>query len=164
MARLIEELTATLTGVTFHPPSTDQTIGRNIDVLVRLAGSGRAAARALGVAESTFRGWRHGVQPRSGQQAIVSTARRLGALNTGQLAYALGDGSLTIRGIIRVSRDVRERTVHPGRHIPSTTMARILRRWAAAEDDSKVERSLMRAIDHYYQPLDFQTITGVWFE
>jgi hypothetical protein len=62
------------------------------------------------------------------------------------------------------SKDVRRRTVYPGRQIPATTMRRILTRWANGDDDSKVDKSLMTAITSYYAPLDFVHIEAVSFE
>lgn len=162
---LVGELGKHLTGRHVGVPHLDRSPQANALILIDIAGSGRAAARMLGVAESTFRGWRHGVQPRGGvNQAIVSAARRLAALNSGRLAYARATTGLAIRGTFTVSKDTRTRDIYPGRQMPRATMTRILNRWAAGEDDHKVEQSLIRAIDRWYQPLQFDRIEAVWFE
>lgn len=144
------------------PASADASIGRNLSHIISRAGSQRAAARSLGVAESTLRGWLKGSTPRRTPQSIASAARAWQSLGRYPEARA---GGLVIKGIVRKSRDERERTIHVGRHIPKPVMGRILTRWLHAEPDSKVEASIWRAIDKYYTAdLDVGQIVAVWFE
>src|SRR6185436_5381734 len=158
---LIQAMGHALTGTPFVP-SLDRSPQANIESLVSAVGSGRAAARALGVAESTLRGWRRGVTPRRDPRVFVAAAR--GALSGDRYAAAYnGDVTFAIKGKIRVSSDERERTVYPGRNIPRQTMQGILRAWATG-DDERAERLLYKAIDTNYQPLQFNTVVGVWFE
>lgn len=136
----------------------------NIERLVEATGSGRAAARALGVAESTLRGWRRGVKPRRPAQWFQAQTRRVLASRRDVYADAWkGDRLLRIKGLIRVSKDVRVRTIDPGKYIPNRVIRRVLSAWENGDDD-KAENILIRAIDQYYQPLAFQNIIGVWFE
>lgn len=145
-------------------PSADLPAALNVEALVFVTGSGRAAARHLGVAESTLRGWRRGRVPRVGSRSLAAAARMAGT--PPQLLTNIRDGtrSLRISGWIISSRDRRRRTVNPGRFIPQPTMNRILNRWLSADDDSKVEASLLRAIDTYYTPLGFDIIESVDWE
>jgi hypothetical protein len=143
-------------------PSTNLPIHVNIELLVEAAGSGRAAARVLGVAESTLRGWRKGAQPRRENRTIVAAARGTMAGPRWAEIYS-GQATIVIHGVVVVSTDVRPRTVYPGRYIPRQTMQGILRAWASA-DDARAERLLYNAIDTHYQPLQFDVITAVWFE
>jgi transposase-like protein len=149
----------------FRPPSASLSAQQNVEALIEATGSGRAAARTLGVAESTLRGWRHGVKPRGGNQPLVVAARAALTAKTGELARArAGQTELAITGIIVVSSDSRKRTVHPGRYIPRSTINRILTMWSQAQPDDKVEAALLRAIDRWYQPLDFDQVIGAAFE
>lgn len=136
------------------------TQAQGAEYLAARLGGGRAAARALGVAESTFRGWRGGVVSRKGIGARLATLARTMAPG---LAHARGDGSLTITGIITVSSDTRERTIHPGRNIPGPIIRQALTRWVNGNDNT-AEAIIYGAIDRYYQPLEFDQIIRVWFE
>jgi len=143
------------------PATTDRSIAANLTFIVSRAGSNRAAARSLGVAESTFRGWLKGSKPRRSPQSIAAAARAWQSLGRYGTARA---GSLVIHAIVSKSKDTRDRKLHVGRHIPKAVMGRILTRWLKAEPDDKVEASLYRAIDKYYTgDLDFDGIIGVWF-
>ena len=143
-------------------PSTDRHIHANLTAIISRAGSQRAAARSLGIAESTLRGWLKGAKPKRSPQSIAAAARAW--LSLGRYQAARG-GSLTIIGVIKVSRDERPRTIHVGRHIPRDVMGRILTRWLRAEPDEKVEASIYRAIARYYtQDLSISRITGVTFK
>lgn len=89
-----------------------------VEYLVGEAGSARAAARELGVSESTFRGWRHGRTPRDGGDYVLDAARRMqrrARLRPGREARlrkpgALGDaklvGRLSYDGAPEPDRDV----------------------------------------------------------
>ena len=165
---IVEWMGARLVGSPFVP-TTDRDPQVNAQRLQSIAGSGREAARQLGVAESTLRGWRKGVRPKdpAANQRMVAMGRQLAAARTGELARVRRDpnaNGLVIKGIIRVSNDQRTRTILVGRHIPADTMRRILTAWANGVDDSKVDAMLHRAITSYYAPTDFVSIQGVWFE
>lgn len=122
--------------------------------------TGRGAARALGVPESTLRGWRNGVTSRRGiGTRMVTLARTIAP----HLAWARGDGSLTIQGTITVSQDTRTRTIHPGRQIPGPIIRSALTRWVNGNDNT-AEAIILGAIDRYYQPMEFDQLTRVWFE
>jgi DNA-binding transcriptional regulator YdaS (Cro superfamily) len=74
LGRAVERI---LTGSTDAPGFRDA-----LREFVAEAGSGRAAARQLGVAESTVRRWRHGGMPRpAARAAFVQAYRRLAARN-----------------------------------------------------------------------------------
>lgn len=161
MQSLIEAVGLDLT-YPYQPP--DRNTLRNLHGLVSGYGSKRGAARALGVPESTLRGWLKGVTPKRDPQAIQTALRGLYADARGHYASAYrGDTLLTISGLIRVSKDVRVRTVHPGRVIPLAKIRNVLRAWRAG-DDARAERLLYKAIDEHYQPLQFDNIIGAWFE
>lgn len=139
-------------------PSASLPAAVNVEILVQLLGSGRAVARHLGIGESTVRGWRHGRTPRIGSHALAVAARRAGTPPQLLADIRSGNRTLRITGYIFASSDYRHRTVNPGREIPQPTMNRIIARWLNAEDDSRVEASLQRAINTYYTPLDFDLI------
>jgi hypothetical protein len=145
-------------------PSADLSAATNVELLVMALGSGRAAARHLGVAESTLRGWRNGRNPRGGSQPLAAAARQAATPLELLRDIRNGNRSLSIKGRILTSSDERDRTINPGRTIPQPTMNRILRMWLAAEDDAKVEAALLKAIDSYYAPMAFLRIDDVYWE
>lgn len=132
-----------------------------------LFGSGRAAARYLGVSESTLRGWRRGRQPRIGQQAVLALARRAATYRSDGAYWRAWQGGpggeLTIRGVVVVSGDVRLRTVHPGRYIPRARMREVLTTWQDG-DDARAEALLYSYMDQYYVPMEFDSIDSVTIE
>ena len=165
MGEFVEWMGSDLTGLA-RVPSADISVMENAEILARIMGSGRAAARALGVGESTFRGWRKGVQPRKGAGPIVQMARAA-AVNRNRAHFQnVMDGTdvVAIRGTVVVSGDTRDRTIHPGRDIPLVKIRNIVRAWLAGQDD-RVDRLMMKAIDEHYVPgLQIGDVTGVWFE
>jgi hypothetical protein len=148
-------------------PSERLSVMENAQILARLAGSGRAAARALGVAESTLRGWRRGVQPRTVPTSLVTLGRALAVQSNRpeHMAQVMAGGRLlTIRGVVVVSGDARLRTIHPGRDIPLVKIRNIVRAWAAGQDD-RVDRLTVNAINHHYAPgMDIGSVEWVTFE
>lgn len=156
-----------LTGLA-TPPSADLGTARNARILADAAGSGRAAARMLGVAESTFRGWLGGVTPKRGGAFLV-TAARLAASATnrpGHLKDAMDADvkTLTIRGLVVVSSDAKIRTIYPGRWIPRIKIRNMLRAWIAG-DDARAARLMGRAIEtHYVSGMTIDHIEWVTFE
>lgn len=162
---LIEGMGQDLTGL-HNVPSTALSAQENIEILVAAIGSGRAAARALGVAESTLRGWRKGARPRRDNQLFVATTRGAATARFRPDHYDdayHGRKIMAIKGIIRVSNDARPRTAHVGREIPLRSMQGVLRAWSSGDDD-KAERLLQNAIIRYYASLEFDAIERVWFE
>lgn len=165
MGDLIDAVGVDLTGLS-QPPARYLSVAENAEILALAVGGGRAAARLLGVGESTFRGWRKGATPRGGGDALVSAARAATGARYRPGHYAdayAGHDELVIRGVIRVSQDIRIRTVHPGRVIPKAKMQSVLRAWASG-DDSRAERLLIKHIDEFYQPLDFDEILWARYE
>lgn len=157
---LIEAVGKSLT----YPANPGRNTLATLHNVVGDAGGIRPAARALGVPESSLRGWLKGVTPKRSPQSILAAARGFYADRRGQYDAAYrGDRLLTINGLIRVSKDVRVRTVHPGRNIPLAKIRNALRAWRAG-DDARAERLLYKAIDEHYQPLAFDNIIGAWFE
>lgn len=89
-----------------------------LELIVGEAGSGRAAARELGIAETTLRGWRHGRTPRDGGDFVLDAAlkmQRRARLRPGREARlrkpgALGEaklvGRLSYDGAPEPDRDV----------------------------------------------------------
>jgi hypothetical protein len=142
------------------PPSNALSPAENAEILASAVGGGRAAARLLGIGESTFRGWRAGRQPRKGGDLLVAAARAATAGRRYDAAYA-GETELEINGLIIVSSDARIRTIHPGRNIPLRQMRNVLRAWING-DDSRAERLLAKHIDEFYQPMEFDNI--LWAE
>jgi len=143
-------------------PSRTRSIHMNLEMLVAYTGSGRAAARTLGVAESTLRGWRHGTLPKGDRNAeIVSAARRAGAaLDTKFIDAYTGQTELTIRALVAVSSDNRDRTLNPGRVIPLSTVRRALNLWLAGEDE-KAGTMLARSMDTYYTAVEIDPYAPV---
>lgn len=155
-------------GRALMPPGVPQAPGTgvaaNLALIVAHTGSGRAAGRYLGVSESTLRGWRHGVTPRRDPAFFQIAARVLLSEKSGVWGPAYrGESELVISGLVRVSGDVRRRTIHIGRYIPRRSMQFVLRAWRQG-NDAQAEKVLYAAIDRYYQPLALDSIDGVWFE
>lgn len=129
--------------------------------LTRIHGSGRAAARWLGVPETTFRGWRKGIAPKGEAADMLAQAARDNEVEEHDPAgfdeAVKGNTELVIRGVFTSSSDTRVRTIHPGRVIPRQTMARVLKTWRDGEDD-KAERQLLRAIKDYYHDFDYDQV------
>ena len=157
---LIEPMGAFLTG---HDPAPGPALSivDNLEILVEEFGSRRAAGRALGVAESTLRGWMKGVKPRLSADTIAGMARGAAASPRWHAAYS-GAAEMHIEAVVTVSNDTRRRKLHVGRWISRPKMQGILRAWAAL-DDRRAGRLLMRAIDTDYQPLAWGQIIDVWF-
>jgi hypothetical protein len=158
---LIEPMGVFLTGGYDPPPGPGLTIVENLEILVEEFGSRRAAGRALGVAESTLRGWMKGVKPRLPAATIAAMARGAAASQRWQAAYS-GAAEMHIEAWVTVSGDTRRRKLHVGRLISRPKMQGILRAWAAL-DDTRAERLLMRAIDTDYQPFAWGQVIDVWF-
>jgi hypothetical protein len=167
---LIDFMGQDLTGLN-NPPSATLSVWENLEILVAATGSGRAAARALGVAESTLRGWRKGARPRRTNLEFVATARGAATAYYRPSAFGgshydaayRGDVIMAIRGWIKVSNDSRKRTIHVGREIPQRSMQGILRAWSAGNDE-KAESLLVNAITRYYANVNITAVLGVWFE
>lgn len=156
--RLIDHIGQWFTG---QAGLSRNTFTDDVRLLVQHYGSGRAAARALGVAESTFRAWRHGAVPRGGQRRDdIKTAARMAATDPDKMAAAEAgdaDALLTVKGIFTVSRDSRIRTIHPGRYIPLPIIRNVLDLWRQGQD-AAAERALVNAADHYYQPFAYDQV------
>lgn len=142
-------------------PQPGQTV-YNIHVIVNAFGSRRAAARALGIAESTLRGWEKGSKPRLAPEVFASMARGVLAANRYSDAYA-GITVMRIKGTVRVSGDERPRTINVGEEISRRKMQGILRAWAQC-DDERAERLLRKAIDSdYAAAMRVGAVDSVWF-
>jgi hypothetical protein len=164
MTDLVTAFSRALTDAQAYP-SEDRSPRFNVEIIVAASGgSGRAAGRYLGVAESTLRGWRKGVVPRRSNRELASAARQAVGEHWPAFSDAYhGERTLAISGRVRVSSDVRPRTIYPGRIIPLQVMQSILRTWLSG-DDAKTEAQLYRAIDHYYHPVAFDRLDAAWFE
>jgi hypothetical protein len=144
-------------------PEPDLGFAENLRRYVAEAGSGRAAARQLGVPESTLRGWRHGTAPRhihQRQVELVQSARQRATPK----AMTLLPGSLFIKAVVKHSNDKRKRIIHPGRVIPQAVMGRLVRDWAAGASDTQLGNALAKAVDTYYQPFQYVRVDEVGFE
>ena len=146
-------------------PGPGQSYRRNLDILVEETGSQRAAARALGIGESTLRGWLKGATPKKYSHRDIGLRTRAATINPDRWAAAYdGTNAMAIHGWIKVSRDVRHRTVHVGREIPQALMKRILTTWRNGRDN-EAETLLRNAIELYYtSSMEFDQIEGVSFE
>jgi len=144
-------------------PGPRRPFHENLRILIDAAGSGRAAGRLLGVAETTLRRWRSGVTPRHDRQSLVISAGR--AILGGTTYRRAYEGELTIRikGVIVASKDVRDRTISPGRTIPRRSFQRTLRLWLAGDDEA-AGNSLLKATEKYYEGLSVDFIESAWFE
>jgi hypothetical protein len=163
MTDLVTAFSRALTDAQAYP-SEDRSPRFNVEIIVAASGgSGRAAGRYLGVAESTLRGWRKGVTPRRSNRELASAARQAVGEHWPAFSDAYhGERILAISGTIRVSGDTRRRTIYPGRNIPLRVMQSILRTWLSG-DDKKTEDQLYHAIDVYYQPMSIKA-DAAWFE
>lgn len=142
----------------------DNPLDAAINQLVRISGSVKDAAARIGVHPDSLRRYRRGTRhPKDGGRAIVA-ALRSSAIRPGlQAAIRNGALGMSIRGDIVVSGDSRNRTIHPGRYIPGSTMDRIVRTWKKG-DDTKAEKMLHNAIDKYYvNGIQIDTIEKVEF-
>lgn len=163
--RLIDHIGRDLTGIS---NLSLRSFTWHVETIARLAGSGRAGARLMGVAESTFRGWRHGAVPRGGQRhdTVKALARTMAVQSNPTRFHAAmvgdADALLTVKGTFRVSGDTRSRVIYPGRYIPNSVIRRALGEWAQGLDD-RAESTVIRAIDTYYQPFAFDKIEWAGF-
>ncbi len=148
---LIDAMGVGLTGED-PAPGPALSIVDNLEILVDQFGSGRAAARALGVAESTLRGWRKGVRPRLSAPTIAAMARGAASYGRYQRAYDRPN-FLKIRAWVTQSSDTRLRTIHVGREIPAAKIRTVLTLWSKL-DDEKADRMLWRAITKHYSAFD----------
>ena len=164
--RLIDHIGQDLTGI---PSLSRSTFTDDVLLITRLAGSGRAAARQLGVAESTFRGWRKGAVPKGGlQRQPIKRAARVAAVHAHSLDNWVGayngdaDSLLTIKGVFTKSADTRPRTLHPGRYVPNEIIRAVLNAWVAGNDDI-AESTLIAGIDRYYEPFGYDQVFSASF-
>jgi len=164
MGVLITAMGTDLTGLK-HVPRRSYEPSTNAAILVAAAGGNRAAARILGVAESTVRRWLQGAKPRDPHR-LVEAARLTASMRYKPGAYDAayqGDTLMVITAWIRISGDKRKRSVSVGQHIPQRRMQAVLRAWRAGDDD-KAERLLIKAIDEEYTPMAFENVLSVRFE
>lgn len=131
-------------------------------------GGGRAAARALGVAESTFRGWRGGVISRKGIGTRLTALARTVA--PGLADARAGTRTLAIKATVQYSGDRRDRIIHPGRYIPLPIIRRMLTAWVNGNDrtaEAMIHNAVMK---YYFSQEDAEDIliymqpTRVWIE
>lgn len=164
--RLIDHVGKDLTGINGLSLNT---FTDDVLLLTRIYGSGRAAARALSIPESTFRGWRKGAVPKGGlRNSSIRRAARKAAVEAHDLdhwvnAYT-GEANerLAIKGIFVKSADVRTRTLLVGRWVPNLIIQEVMRQWVAGED-IQAEHTLVSAIDRYYEPFAFDQVTWARF-
>lgn len=148
----------------FHIPGHRVSLQDRIQGAIATFGSGRKAAKALGIPESTLRAWRKGAKPRHDPAPKFKATGRSNPPPGSPFWMAwTGQGELVIKGVIRVSGDIRDRTIHPGRQIPRSIIRAALSAYQRGEDDL-VGSILLRAIDSYYQPMKFETVERVYFE
>lgn len=159
--RLIDHIGQDLTGIAGLSRST---FTDDVLLLTRIYGSGRGAARALNVPESTFRGWRKGVVPKGGLKRLpIKRAARAAAVQAHSeehwIAAFSGDADalLAIKGVFIKSSDSRVRTLYPGRHVPNGIIRQVLKLWVAGQDDD-AENTLVNAIDNHYEPFAFDQV------
>ncbi len=135
-----------------------------INQLVRISGGVAAAAARIGIHPDSLRRYRRGARtPKDGGRSIIN-ALRSSAIKPGlQANIRNGDAKMAIQGIIAVSGDSRQRTIHPGRYIPGRTMERVITEWKKG-NDNKAEKMLYNAIDKYYvNGIQFNQIERVDF-
>lgn len=141
--------------------------------LAAVAGSKAAAARALGVSPTTFYRWVSGRSSRPGrpaQRPSVPKATIVKAIRARQLppdlAQRIRDKRSTIKitGIVCVSNDCRQRTIHPGRDFPAAVQGGIIDAWSAGRDGD-AEDITWAAVDQFYAPgMYVQTVTNIEWE
>lgn len=144
-----------------------ESFGDNIRTLTIKYGSGRAASRALGVPESTYRGWRKGTIPRDARkiEEIRSAARgvRLDPELVARAESGDPDFLLTIKGVMSGGSDEhRPRTIKVGDYVPRRLIRQAIREWQAG-DNFAADRTLLDAIDTYYNPFQFHTVEWAGF-
>lgn len=160
---LIEHIARQLTHGQDRPGMTFQ---QNVQALVDYHGSGRAAARALQVPESTLRGWRKGTIPKSTDRIrdlqVSARVTRVDTTLLGRIGHGDPDFLLTVRGLIRYSDDERVRTIVPGKEIPVHIVVGAVRQWLYGNDDA-ADRTLLDAIDTYYWPFSYPRVEWAGF-
>lgn len=163
MGDLITEVGRALTR-RHNVPGPDRPFLENLGALIEQAGSGRAAGRALGVRESTIRGWLKGSKPRDeGRVQLVALLARDAAAGTRYTDAYNGETGLWIKGFFTASRDSRSRTIRPGREIPTQVMQGILRAWLVGDDD-RAERLTKSAISRYYNHFEAISVDAAGFD
>lgn len=140
--------------------------------LVTAGGSGKGAARLMGVSDTTFYRWRNyatkaerGIRQKPPEKRVLVAAIRKAGL-TPELRKKITSKqiSMKIRGMVVMSDDTRERTIHPGQYIPGQKMGILLSAWTSG-DDERTDRLLNKYLDqHYAEGIEFDRIDWVRFE
>lgn len=120
-----------------------------VERLVRDLGTAKLAARVLGVGDTTLYRWRRGKQtPKTGGDVIAKALRRIELSPAMERDVRSKTVTLHVHGIIRVSRDVRTRTINLGRDIPQRKTTNFVSNWLKG-DDSRAERLWWKAVDEH---------------
>jgi hypothetical protein len=131
------------------PPTTIPDLVRAIN---HHHGGGRAAARSLGIPETTWRNWGHGRRIPSGSRADLVTAgwRRM-ALDPGRP----GDDAVVLKVQQRDGNKVRSRTIGAGRlRLAPGTMDKAAAVYVQTGDPDKVARTFLAGVcDAWYKAM-----------
>lgn len=118
-----------------------------VERLVQALGTAKAAARVLGVGDTTLYRWRRGRQtPKAGGTVIARAIRRVELAPVMERDVRSKAVTMHVRGVVRVSRDVRTRTINLGLDVSRQRTSNFVSNWLA-DDDSRAERLWWKAID-----------------
>lgn len=159
-SEFMEQVYEALTGRSYAGPETGfpELLGR----LVRVAGSGKAAARLIGVSDTTFYRWRSGRQaPKTGADTLARIVRRAELPPAVERDIRAKHRTMRVKAVWHVSRDVRTREINLGQAVPQRSTTLFVSAWLAATDD-KAEDIWWRAVDkHIGADLEMEAIVNV---
>jgi DNA-binding transcriptional regulator YdaS (Cro superfamily) len=118
-----------------------------VERLVTALGTAKAAARVLGVGDTTLYRWRRGRQtPKTGGTAIARAIRRVELAPGMERDVRTKAVTMRVKGVVRVSRDVRVREINLGLNISQQRTSNFVSNWLA-DNDARAERLWWKAVD-----------------
>lgn len=136
MSKLGERVESMLVGDA-RPPASFRDLLLAVE---RNAGSGRKAAAAVGVPETTWRRWKAGAKPKGGRGSLVGREFRRQALSPTRPT----DGTLTLK----VTQQGRERTLKPSSlDLAPGTMDRVAATFIATGDRERAAAALVGGVN-----------------
>lgn len=162
-ASLASRLYRNITAGLIPSSETKQTVPQRIAEIERKSGSGRKAAAAVGVPESTWRGWRKGTPPGPAGVEKIEQAQRRVRLAPGReqrLNATLGKNLIVKADLIVSNEEGSERKFRASDYFTEDDNKAIIAAYLSG-DDEKLEQAFTDALDSYY-PGDWSNVEITW--